>query len=108
VAQALTLVERLVHQADLALLQVAEPAVDHLRALRRGARGEVVLLDERGAQAARGGVERHAHAGDATADDEDVEGLASRRASMPARSNDRRSAADAERRTWRRHPRCAP
>jgi hypothetical protein len=45
--QPLALAQRLVHQADVALLEVAQPAVDQLRALRRGARGEVVALDER-------------------------------------------------------------
>ena len=63
----------LVDEADLALLQVAEPAVHELRALRRRARREVVALDERGAQAPAGGVERDAGAGDPAADDEHVE-----------------------------------
>ena len=44
--------------AGLALLQVAQAAVDELRGLRRRARGEVVALDQRGAQPAGGGVER--------------------------------------------------
>ena len=49
--------ERLAHQAELVLLEVAEPAVHELRALGAGAGGEVVALDERGAQAPAGGVE---------------------------------------------------
>ena len=57
-AQPLALGERLVDEADVALLQVAQAAVDQLRGLRRRARGEVVALDERGAQPAGGGVER--------------------------------------------------
>ena len=50
-AQPLALGERLVDEADVALLEVAQPAVDELRGLRRRARREVVALDERGAQA---------------------------------------------------------
>ena len=73
VAEALALGEGLVDEADVALLEVAQAAVDELRGLRRGAGGEVVALDERGAQAAGGGVERAADAGDAAADDQDVE-----------------------------------
>ena len=73
VAQALALGQGFVHEPDLALLQVAQAAVGQLRGLRRRARREVVALDERGAQAAGGGVEGRAHPGDAAADDEDVE-----------------------------------
>ena len=61
--QALALAQRLVHEADVAVLQVAQPAVHQLRRLGRGARGEVVALDQRRAQAAGGGVEGHAGAG---------------------------------------------
>ena len=71
--QALALGEGFVHEADLALLQVAEAAVGQLRGLRRGARREVVPLDQGRAQAAGGGVERRAHAGDATAHHQHVE-----------------------------------
>ena len=60
VAQHLALGERLVHEADLALLEVAQPAVHELRRLRRRARREVVAFDERGAQPAGRGVERDA------------------------------------------------
>ena len=69
----LALGEVLVDEPELALLQVAEPAVHELRALRRRARREVVALDERGAQAPARGVERDPGAGDAAADDEHVE-----------------------------------
>ena len=72
-AQPLALAQGLVDEPDVAVLEVAQPAVDELRALRRRAAGEVVALDERGAQAAARGVEGHAGAGDAAADDEDVE-----------------------------------
>ena len=72
-AQPLTLAKRLVDQPHLALLQVAQAAVHQFRALRRGAPGEVVGLDQGGAQAAGGGVECHAHPGDAAAHHHDVE-----------------------------------
>ena len=49
--QTLALTERLVHEPHVALLEVAQPAVHELRALRRGAGREVVALDERRAQA---------------------------------------------------------
>ena len=73
--QSLALVQRLVHQPDLALLEVAEAAVGQLRRLGRRARGQVALVDQRHAQASARRVERHAGAGDAGADDQHVEGL---------------------------------
>ena len=85
----LAFVQRLVDEPELALLQVPQAAVHELRALRAGAGGEVVPLHQRGAQSAAGGVERHARAGDATADDEDVEPLLAetRAATRRARSH---------------------
>jgi hypothetical protein len=71
-AQPLAFAQRLVHQPGV-VLQVAQPAVHQLRALRRGARRQIVALDQRRAQAAGGGVECGAGAGDATTDDEHVE-----------------------------------
>jgi hypothetical protein len=68
------LAQRLVHEADVALLQVPQAAVHHLGGLRGGARGEVVAFDERRAQTAAGGVERAPGAGDAAADHQHVEG----------------------------------
>ena len=73
--QDLALGEGFVDEPDLLLLEVPEPAVHELRRLRRRARREVVALDERGAQAAAGGVERATDTGDATTDDDDVERL---------------------------------
>ena len=61
-------------QAQLAVLEVAEPAVDQAAGARAGAEAEVVLLDEHRAQAAHGGVARDAGAGDAAADDEQIDG----------------------------------
>ena len=68
--------QRLVDQANVTVLQVAQAAVDHLRALRRRAAGEVVALDERGTQTACRGVERNADTRDPTSDDEHVERFA--------------------------------
>src|SRR5262249_8934691 len=69
----LALGQPLVDEADLALLQVSEPTVPELRARRRRARGEIVPLDQGGAQAPGRGVERHAGAGDPAPDHEHVE-----------------------------------
>ena len=73
--QPLALGQRLVDEGDLALLEVAQTTVDQLRALRRGARGEVVALHQRRAQAPAGGVEGHARTGDPAPDDQHVERL---------------------------------
>jgi hypothetical protein len=75
VEQQRALAQRLAHEPELLLLEVAEAAVDQLAGARRGAGGEVTRLDERHRQAARGGVERAARARRAAADDEDVERL---------------------------------
>ena len=73
--EALTLGEGFVDELDVALLQVTEPAVNELGRLGRRARGEVVAFDERHLETTRRGIERDAGAGDATADDNEVEGL---------------------------------
>ena len=49
--------QRLAHQPEVEVLQVAQAAVDHLRRAARGAAREVVALDERDREPARGGVE---------------------------------------------------
>ena len=71
----LALEQRLAHQAEVEVLQVAQAAVDELRRAAAGARGEVGLLDQRHAVAARGRVERHPGAGDPAADHQHVEVL---------------------------------
>ena len=68
--------QRLADQPEVEVLQVAQAAVDQLRRAAGGARGEVVALHQRDAVAARGGVERHAGAGDAAADHDQVEAVA--------------------------------
>ena len=70
------LVEGLAHQADVEVLQVPQAAVDELARPARGAGGEVALLHQRHGEAATRRVERHATAGDSSADDEHVEVLA--------------------------------
>ena len=69
----LALEQRLAHEPEVEVLQVAQAAVHELARARRRPAGEVRPLDERDAVAARGGVERHARAGDPAADDQDVE-----------------------------------
>ena len=76
VPQPLALAQRLIDETDVTGLEVAQAAVDHLGALRGGARGEVLGFDEGCAHAARGGVESDPGAGDPTANDQDVEALA--------------------------------
>jgi len=65
---------RQVSEPDLAVLEVAQPAVDELARLRRRARGVVALLEQRDLEPAQGGVARDAGAGDAAADHDDVVG----------------------------------
>src|SRR5262249_30770015 len=69
------LVGALEDQAELAVLEVAEAAVDELGGLRGGPRPEVTLLDQHDAEAAVGRVAGDAGAGDAAADDHHVEGM---------------------------------
>jgi len=52
--------------------QVADAAVDHAAVRARGPGGEVLLLDQHGAQAAHGGVAGDAGAVHPAADDEQV------------------------------------
>ncbi len=71
--QALTFVQCLVDESDVTVLEVPQTAVDELGALRRGPAGEVVALDERGAQPPCRGVERDSGARDPATDHEHVE-----------------------------------
>ena len=70
--QHLALDQRLAHQAEPAVLEIAQAAVDQLGGGRRGAGGEIVLLDQQHAQPAAGGVARDAGAVDAAADDGEI------------------------------------
>ena len=70
--QPLALGQRLAHQQERAVLEIAQPAVDELGGGRRGAGRQVVLLEQQHAQAAAGGVARDAGPVDAAADDGEV------------------------------------
>ena len=70
--QHFALVQRLAHQPEGAVLEIAQAAVDQLGGGRGGAGGEIVLLDEQHAQAAAGGVAGESGAVDAAADDGEV------------------------------------
>ena len=69
----LALPQRLAHQPEVQLLQVAQPAVEELRRPARRARREVTGLDEGHLQPAGRGVERRPGADHAAADHDDVE-----------------------------------
>ena len=73
----LPLAQRLVDEPHVALLEISQAAMDELGAAARGPAGEVVCLDQGGREAAAGGIEGDADTGDAAADDEHVEMLAS-------------------------------
>ena len=70
-----TLEQRLAHEAQVEVLEIAKAAVHELRGTARRAGGVVVALDERHAVPARGGIQRHAGAGDPAADDHEIERL---------------------------------
>ena len=70
--QDLPLGERLVHQLEFVLLEVAQPAVDQLRRSGRRGAGQVPSLDQDRRQSPAGGVARDTGAVDAAADDEQV------------------------------------
>ncbi len=69
----LALQQRLAHERQIEVLQVAQPAVHQLAGAAGGPGGVVGALDQRHAVTARGGVERHPGAGDAPADDHEIE-----------------------------------
>ena len=96
----LALEQRLAHEAEVEVLQVAQAAVDELARAARGPRGVVGALEQRDAVAARGGVERDAGAGDPAADDDDVELLLASAARAWLRSITTRSLAEAGAQIW--------
>ena len=79
--QHLALEQRLAHQPELVIFEIAQAAMDQLGGGRRGAAGEVVLLAQADRQAAPGRVARDAAAVDAAADDQ--RGRRSDRAILP-------------------------
>jgi hypothetical protein len=62
-------------ETEVAVLEVADAAVDEAGGAAGGAGGEVLAFDEGDAEAAEGGIAGDTGAGDAAADDEDVEFL---------------------------------
>jgi hypothetical protein len=85
----LALMERLAHQPELQLLEVAQPTMEHLRRAARGAGSEVARLDERDLEPARGGIQGAPGAHHAAADHHDVELLGAE--SLPERRALRRA-----------------
>ena len=83
--QHLALGQRLAHQPEIVVLEVAQAAVDQLGGARRGAAGEVAHLAQEHGQAAAGSVAGDAAAVDAATDDGQVEDLLSRTCSSPMR-----------------------
>ena len=73
--QHLAFLKRVAHEAEIAVFQVAQSAVDQLGAGRRGVRGEVVLLAEQDFESPSRRVARDARTVDAAADDEQVDRL---------------------------------
>ncbi|MCY1519133.1 hypothetical protein D9M68_538730 [compost metagenome] len=71
--QPLAFVQRMAHQAEISLLDIAQAAVHHLRGFGGRAGGEIVLLDDGGAIASQARVQGRVDAGDAAPDDDDVE-----------------------------------
>ena len=85
--QHLALVQRLAHQPEGAVLEIAQAAVDQLGGGRGGAGGEIVLLDQQHAQAAAGGIPGQSGSVDAAADNGEVV-VGHRPADLPADSRD--------------------
>src|SRR5262249_9594820 len=66
---------RLSRDQELALAEVAEPAVDQLRGPARGSGREVLGFDEQRLLSVACGLAEDAGAGDSTADDDEIPGL---------------------------------
>jgi len=75
----LALQQRLSHQPQVEVLQVAQASMDELRGAAAGPGGEVGLFDQRNAVAAGGRIEGDAGAGDPAPDHDDVKALAGQR-----------------------------
>ena len=72
VEQHLPFGQRLLDQAKLVVLEVAQSAVDKFRARRGGVRGEIVLLTQHHPEAVTRGIACDARAVDAAADDQQI------------------------------------
>ena len=71
--QDVTLLQRLAHQAELVVLEIAQAAMDELAGRGGGRARQIALFDEQHAQAAAGGIARDADAVDPAAHDQQVE-----------------------------------
>src|SRR3954463_6724835 len=71
--QQLTFRERLPHQAERVMLQITQAAVDQLGGSRRGATGQIALLEQENGKATACRVAGNPAAVDAAADDREVE-----------------------------------
>jgi hypothetical protein len=71
--QHLALDQRLTHQAELVVLEIAQAAVDQLAAARAGTLAEIALLAQEHFQAAAGRVARDPGTVHAAADHQDVD-----------------------------------
>ena len=65
--------QRLAHQGELPVLQVAEPAMNQFGAGTGGMRGQVVLLAQAHRPAAPGRIAGNGHSVDPTAHDQDIQ-----------------------------------
>src|SRR5690606_9476473 len=74
--QNLALDQRLAHQSEFAVFEIAQPAVDQLARRRGGVVGEIVLFAQHDLEAAAGGVAGDAGAVDAAADDQEIDRFA--------------------------------
>jgi hypothetical protein len=72
--QHLALDQRLAHQAEFVIFEIAQSAVDQLGAGRGGSARQVVLLDQQDAEAAADGIACDTGTVDATADDQEIDG----------------------------------
>ena len=73
--------QRFPHQAQLAVLQVTQSAVDDARGTAGHSRGEIILLDQERVFAGTCALPRHGYAIDAPADDHHLEALVVQRCS---------------------------
>ncbi len=73
VQQDFPLAQRGTDQTELSLLEITQAAVNEFRRRRRGARGEIALLDQDDPKPAASGVARDAGAVDTAADDGEIE-----------------------------------
>jgi hypothetical protein len=74
--QSFPLVQRFPYQAQFAVLQVAQSAVNDARGSAGHATSEIVLFHQQGALSRPGTLPRHGHSVDSTSDYYDVETLA--------------------------------